>query len=66
MKGCRVHDDRKLDFLMGGGVAHGKGGNRGCCMHGNARNEGDGRGWRAEDFAVPSPRRAIRPALLPI
>lgn len=33
MKGCRVYDDGKLDFLMGGGVALMKGGNRvAACM----------------------------------
>lgn len=34
MKGCRVHDDGKLDFLMGGGVARGSGRKQGvaACM----------------------------------
>jgi hypothetical protein len=36
------------------------------CMGMPGVSEADGRGWRAEDYTVPFPRSAIRPALLPI
>jgi hypothetical protein len=58
-KGCSVHDDGKLDFGMGGGVTSGKGGNRGCCMHGNAgseRSRWEGLAGRGLHCAIPTAR----------